>query len=118
MTDLANASPSAPPGRILTLDEIAERVQLEHPHDYRAILASDLEASQLTQRRGGWRVYESALEELRCAPPNGTRLAASPPGRRPAVQPGRRPPGAVDDARAPAGGTRLVLDPQMGRRAA
>src|SRR4051794_21629548 len=62
MTDLADPSPSAAPlGRILTLEDVAELVQLSTRTVRRAILAGELEASQLTPRRGGWRIREAAV---------------------------------------------------------
>jgi excisionase family DNA binding protein len=47
--------------RVLTLEQVAERVQLSAKTVMRAIRAGDLEASQLTQGRGGWRVREDAI---------------------------------------------------------
>ena len=73
MSDPTDTEPAATSGRILTLDEVAELVQLSTRTIYRAILAGDLEASQLTQRRGGWRVYESALDEWMLKRSNRTR---------------------------------------------
>src|SRR3954470_4710209 len=48
--------------RILTVDQVAELVQLSTKTVMRAICAGELEASQLTQTRGGWRVQHAAIE--------------------------------------------------------
>lgn len=47
--------------QILTVAQVAERVQLSAETVMRAIRAGDLEASQLTRARGGWRVREDAI---------------------------------------------------------
>ena len=47
--------------QVLTVEQVAERVQLSAKTVMRAIRAGDLEASQLTQGRGGWRVREDAI---------------------------------------------------------
>jgi excisionase family DNA binding protein len=46
---------------ILTVAQVAQRVQLSPQTVMRAIRAGDLEASQLTQGRGGWRVHPTAI---------------------------------------------------------
>jgi excisionase family DNA binding protein len=47
--------------QVLTVEQVAQRVQLSAKTVMRAIRAGDLEASQLTQGRGGWRVREDAI---------------------------------------------------------
>jgi excisionase family DNA binding protein len=47
--------------QVLTVEQVAERVQLSPQTVMRAIRAGDLEASQLTQGRGGWRIREDAI---------------------------------------------------------
>jgi excisionase family DNA binding protein len=47
--------------QVLTVEQVAERVQLSTQTVMRAIRAGDLEASQLTQNRGGWRIREGAI---------------------------------------------------------
>src|SRR4051812_27897840 len=47
--------------QVLTVEQVAERVQLSTSTVMRAINAGELEASQLTRNRGGWRVRESAI---------------------------------------------------------
>jgi len=47
--------------QVLTVQQVAERVQLSSKTVMRAIRAGDLEASQLTQGRGGWRVRDDAI---------------------------------------------------------
>jgi excisionase family DNA binding protein len=47
--------------RVLTVDQVAERVQLSSKTVMRAIRAGDLEASQLAQSRGGWRIREDSI---------------------------------------------------------
>ncbi len=103
------------PGRILTLDEVAERVRLSTRTIYRAILAGDLEASQLTQRRGGWRVYESALEAWMLKRSNRARPPRPLADVRPVESDNRRQVPLV--GQLPAGG-RLSVGPHMGRRVA
>lgn len=66
--------PEAP----LTVDEVAELMRVSSKTVMRAIAAGHLEASQLTQGRGGWRIRLSAVDawlELRS---NRTRLMRSP----------------------------------------
>ena len=46
---------------ILTVGQVAERVQLSAKTVMRAIAAGHLEASQLAQGRGGWRIEEQAI---------------------------------------------------------
>jgi excisionase family DNA binding protein len=101
MSDPADPVPAEPPDRILTLDEVAERVQLSTRTVRRAILAGDLEASQLTPRRGGWRVYETALADWmtrrsnRIRAPRDPAALPAPIDSRPAARPPRhrrRPP--------------------------
>jgi hypothetical protein len=53
-------------------------VQLSARTIRRAILAGDLEASRLTPRRGGWRVYESALTDRMMRRSNRTRPPRDP----------------------------------------
>ena len=53
---------SDPNEPVLTLSEAAERLQVSERTVLRAIRAGDLAASQLN-RRGGWRIYDSALRE-------------------------------------------------------
>ena len=71
MSDLADDVPPEPPGRILTLDAVADVVQLSARTG--AILAGALDASHLTPRRGGWPVYESALAGWPTRRSNSTR---------------------------------------------
>jgi excisionase family DNA binding protein len=47
---------------VFTVEQVAERVQLSAKTVMRAIRAGDLEASQLTQSRGGWRIREDAIQ--------------------------------------------------------
>jgi excisionase family DNA binding protein len=101
-----------PSGRILTLDEVAELVQLSTRTIYRAILAGDLEASQLTQRRGGWRVYESALADWMRKRSNRTRPPRPLADVRPVEPDELRAPPTI--GRLSAGG-RLSVGPHMGR---
>jgi excisionase family DNA binding protein len=110
----APASPESLPGRILTLDEVAELVQLSARTVYRAILAGDLDASQLTQRRGGWRIYESAVADWMRKRSNRAR----PPRPLADVRPVQ-----AEDARTMANAAfpisgRLTVGPHMGRRVA
>jgi excisionase family DNA binding protein len=48
-------------GKILTVAQVADLVQLSERTVMRAINAGHLEASGLAQGRGGWRVYEDAI---------------------------------------------------------
>jgi hypothetical protein len=48
--------------QILTVEQVAERVQLS-AKTVRAIRAADLEASRLTQGRGGWRLRDDAIAD-------------------------------------------------------
>lgn len=115
MSDPADTAPAAPTGRILTLDEVADLVQLSTRTVRRAILAGDLEASQLTPRRGGWRVYETAVAQWMERRSNLTR---SP--REPAVLPAAiesRPAAPSPRAVRSAADGRLTVDPGMGRAA-
>lgn len=50
---------SEPP---LTVDEVAEFMRVSSRTVMRAIAAGDLEASQVTQGRGGWRVRPEAID--------------------------------------------------------
>src|ERR1700759_4658279 len=47
--------------RVLTIKQVAELVQLSPKTVMRAVEAGDLEASRLTQTRGGWRIREAAI---------------------------------------------------------
>ena len=49
--------------QVFTVEQVAERVQLSAKTVMRAIRAGDLEASQLTQSRGGWRIREDAIQD-------------------------------------------------------
>jgi len=49
--------------QVLTMEQVAERVKLSQKTVMRAIRAGDLEASQLTPSRGGWRIREEAIAE-------------------------------------------------------
>ena len=49
--------------RILTVDEVAERLRLE-PETVRRMLRDGRLRGSLLSRRAGWRVQESALREL------------------------------------------------------
>ena len=51
-----------PVDRVLTVEEAAERVRVSARTVMRAIRAGQLQASQLNQGRGGWRIYESAID--------------------------------------------------------
>jgi excisionase family DNA binding protein len=46
----------------LTVDEVADLVRLRAKTVMRAIAAGQLEASQLTQGRGGWRIRPEAID--------------------------------------------------------
>jgi hypothetical protein len=48
--------------QILTVEQVAEREQLS-AKTVRAIRAADLEASRLTQGRGGWRLRDDAIAD-------------------------------------------------------
>jgi excisionase family DNA binding protein len=48
---------------VLTVEEAASRVKVSRRTVMRAIKAGQLEASQLNQGRGGWRIYASAIDE-------------------------------------------------------
>jgi excisionase family DNA binding protein len=58
---------------ILTVDQVADLVQLSPRTVMRAIHTGDLEASQLTQGRGGWRVREDAIDDWLAARSNRSR---------------------------------------------
>jgi Helix-turn-helix domain len=63
--------------RGLKIEQVAEIVQLSPKTVMRAILSGDLEASQLTGGRGGWRVRERAIAawyEARSNRSSGRRL--------------------------------------------
>jgi Helix-turn-helix domain len=64
--------------RGLKIEQVAEIVQLSPKTVMRAILSGDLEASQLTGGRGGWRVRERAIAAWYEA-----RSAAAPGGGSP-----------------------------------
>ena len=115
MADAVDTALPQAPGPILTLEEVAERVQLSTRTIYRAILAGDLEASQLTQRRGGWRVYESALADWMHKRSNRTRPPRPLADVRDVQPDDARPAAAM--SRVPRGGT-LSVGPHMGRRVA
>ena len=79
---------------ILTVDQVAEVVQLSPRTVMRAIHSGDLEASQLTQGRGGWRVREDAIDDWLASRSNRSRTSqlvavpsVDPVGPRP--RPGR-----------------------------
>lgn len=57
----------------LTVEQVAELVQLSSKSVMRAITAGHLEASQLTQGRGGWRVRVEAIDEWMDARSNRAR---------------------------------------------
>lgn len=79
--------------RVLTVEQVANRVQLSSKTVMRAIHAGDLEASQLTRGRGGWRVYETAINDWLTRRSNRQRATAVPDVR--AIEPPavpRRPP--------------------------
>jgi hypothetical protein len=94
---------------------VAERVQLSTRTVRRAILAGDLEASQLTPRRGGWRVYESALADWMLKRSNRTRPPRPLADVRPVELDDARLPVDVDALRVSG---RLSVGPHMGRRVA
>lgn len=50
------------PERPLTVDEVAELMRVSSKTVMRAIASGHLEASQVTQGRGGWRVRPQAIE--------------------------------------------------------
>lgn len=102
--------------RILNVDQVAELVQLSTKTVMRAIAAGDLEASQLTQGRGGWRIRESAIEQWMDNRSNRRREPRAPVDvdriePETAIRPATRAP------RRGSGG-RLVVTADMGRRAA
>lgn len=78
--------------QVLTVQQVARRVQLSSKTVMRAIRAGDLEASQLTQGRGGWRVRDDAVARWLEARSNRVSSSPLPDVRRvePAVP--RRPP--------------------------
>jgi excisionase family DNA binding protein len=116
MTDRPDTtSPAAPLGRILTLEDVAGLVQLSTRTVRRAILSGDLEASQLTPRRGGWRIREAAVDDWLARRSNRIH-----PPREPAVLPAPIQPAPVPArtrGREPAGDGRLTVTPNMGRAA-
>src|SRR4051794_27917985 len=59
--------------QVLTVEQVAQRVQLSVSTVMRAIASGDLEASQLTPSRGGWRVQESAIASWMETRSNRTR---------------------------------------------
>jgi excisionase family DNA binding protein len=63
--------------QVLTVEQVAESVQLSVSTVMRAIAAGDLEASQLTRSRGGWRVRESAIADWMNARSNRSRRRPS-----------------------------------------
>src|SRR4051812_10028436 len=77
--------------QVLTVEQVAERVQLSTSTVMRAIKAGELEASQLTRSRGGWRVQETAIAAWLDRRSNRVRLHGVPEVR--AVEPAdlRRP---------------------------
>jgi excisionase family DNA binding protein len=88
------ASGSVARDRILTVEEVAGVVQLSVKTVMRAIACGDLEASQLSQSRGGWRVYESAISRWMERRSNRSRPSRPIPDvRRVDPQPGPRRPG-------------------------
>lgn len=102
--------------RILTVDQVADLVQLSPRTVMRAIAAGHLDASQLAQGRGGWRVYEDAVGRWMDArsnqrpEPRAPADVATPPA--PAAGPVVRPrrPRRND-------GGKLEVTPEMGRQA-
>jgi excisionase family DNA binding protein len=79
--------------RVLTVEQVADRVQLSSKTVMRAIHAGDLEASQLTRGRGGWRIYETAISDWLERRSNRQRATSVPDVR--AIEPAglpRRPP--------------------------
>jgi excisionase family DNA binding protein len=78
--------------RVLKIEQVAEIVQLSPKTVMRAIRSGELEASQLTQGRGGWRVREPAIAtwyKARSNRASGRRLT-DPRARNTVAQP-RRP---------------------------
>src|SRR3954471_24786132 len=75
--------------QVLTVEQVAERVQLSTSTVMRAIHAGELEASQLTRNRGGWRIRETAIEAWLDFRSNRQRGPATPAARQlgPAVAP-------------------------------
>src|SRR4051794_13118654 len=64
--------------QVLTVEQVAERVQLSTSTVMRAINAGELEASQLTRNRGGWRVREAAITAWLDLRSNRRRAPAAP----------------------------------------
>jgi excisionase family DNA binding protein len=83
--DVATLAPQSETNdlRILTVEQVAERVQLSAKTVMRAIQAGELEASQLTQSRGGWRVREQAIAAWLEARSNRHRGPRQPADLRP-----------------------------------
>ena len=66
--------------RVLTIKQVAELVQLSPRTVMRAVRAGDLDASQLTQSRGGWRIEEPAIAAWLAARSNHPRHRRLPEG--------------------------------------
>jgi excisionase family DNA binding protein len=99
-------------GRPLTPDQVAELVQVSRKTVMRAIEAGELEASQLTQKRGGWRIRPEAIDEWMKLRSNRRR----PPRSLADVAPVNTTAEAAARARRQSAG-RLRVTPDMGRAA-
>jgi excisionase family DNA binding protein len=78
--------------QILTVEQVAKRVQLSSKTVMRAIRAGDLEASQLTQGRGGWRIRDDAIARWLEARSNRVSSNRLPDVRRVEAPGPHRPP--------------------------
>jgi predicted DNA-binding transcriptional regulator AlpA len=117
MSDQAASFPAEPPDRILTLDQVAERVPLSTRTVYRAILAGDLRPARLTARR-----RRLAHLRVRASDWIARRRTRPAPRREPACSPSRssrgaRPLGPARRAPRASAGARLVVGATMGREA-
>lgn len=68
--------------RLLTLAEAAAEVKVSPRTVLRAIRAGELEASELNERRGGWRIYASAIADWMERRATRRSGPSSPPARR------------------------------------
>jgi excisionase family DNA binding protein len=95
--------------RPLTVPEVATLMRVSAKTVMRAIMAGHLEASQITQGRGGWRITESAVERWMDVRSNLARaLRESRPLANIPAAPGAGVPRRRMSSRTPGG--RLPID--------
>lgn len=97
----------------LTPAEVAELVRVSRKTVMRAIHAGELEASQLTQSRGGWRITREAVDEWMATKSNRRRA----PRPLADVAPVNAAGDAAARARRPRGSGSLRVTSDMGRAA-